>query len=101
MNGYPEGVSSRLETFVVGFVVTALALMALAVWAVPHGTAHVPLLIAPTAILAAGGIGAFAITYRSWRAGREWRWWQGAGWALFVMMSLYAAMSAGSLLRPY
>ncbi|NUS42911.1 MAG: hypothetical protein HOQ24_04385 [Mycobacteriaceae bacterium] len=53
----------------------------------------------PPVILGLGGIGAFVAAYRSWRAGRQWWIWQGAGWALFIMMSLYAAISASALLQ--
>lgn len=54
--------------------------------------------IAPTAILAAGGISAFVQTYLTWRHGGEWRIWQGAGWALFILMTVCAAFGASSLM---
>jgi hypothetical protein len=54
--------------------------------------------IAPTAVLAAGGICAFVQTYLTWRNGGEWRIWQGAGWALFILMTLCAAFGASSLM---
>jgi hypothetical protein len=53
----------------------------------------------PTAILAVGGITAFVATYRVWRRGGEWRVWHGAGWALFILMTLYAAVAASALLN--
>jgi hypothetical protein len=38
------------------------------------------------AILLVGGIGAFVKTYRVWRAGGTWPFWQGAGWFLLTLM---------------
>ncbi|WP_308013176.1 MULTISPECIES: hypothetical protein [Rhodococcus] len=53
------------------------------------------LLFGPTAILLLGGAGAFVQAYRTWRAGGTWPIWHGTGWALFVLMLVYAGISAG------
>lgn len=57
-------------------------------------------LVAPPAILLLGGLGAFYKTYRVWRAGGVWPIWQGAGWALFVLMLVYITGSVGVLSNP-
>jgi hypothetical protein len=54
--------------------------------------------IAPTVILALGGIGAFVQTYLVWRGGGRWRIWHAAGWVLFLLMTLCAAFGASSLM---
>lgn len=52
------------------------------------------LLFGPAAILLLGGLGAFVQAYRVWRSGGRWPIWHGAGWALFVLMVMYAGVSA-------
>ncbi|WP_210749238.1 hypothetical protein [Nocardia vermiculata] len=52
--------------------------------------------LAPGIVLLLGGIGAFVITIRQWRAGRPWPVWQGAGWFLFAVMVVYLAMAEGA-----
>jgi len=59
--------------------------------------AKTAVLFGPGLILLAGGIGAFVHTYQRWRADRSWRVWQGAGWFLFILMTAYLAIGAGSL----
>ncbi|MGA9872865.1 MAG: hypothetical protein WBQ44_17205 [Rhodococcus sp. (in: high G+C Gram-positive bacteria)] len=54
-------------------------------------------LLGPPTILLLGGLGAFVQTLRVWRAGGSWFIWQGAGWALFVLMVVYMTASAGVL----
>ena len=54
-------------------------------------------LVGPPTILLLGGLGAFLKTYRVWRSGGVWPIWQGAGWALFVLMLVYLTASAGVL----
>ncbi|MFC9995073.1 hypothetical protein [Nocardia sp. NPDC127526] len=49
----------------------------------------------PGGILLLGGLGAFAITVREWRAGRAWPIWQGAGWFLLVLMVVYLSVAGG------
>ncbi|MFE1592978.1 hypothetical protein [Nocardia sp. NPDC058705] len=58
--------------------------------------AKIAVLFGPGLILLAGGIGAFVHTYQRWRDGRSWRAWQGAGWFLFILMTAYLAIGAGS-----
>ncbi|MFC4376094.1 hypothetical protein ACFO5K_18520 [Nocardia halotolerans] len=58
--------------------------------------AQVAVSVAPSLILLLGGIGAFIRTYQRWRAGLRWPTWQGAGWFLFILMTAYLAISAGS-----
>ncbi len=48
--------------------------------------------IAPSAVLFAGGVGAFVKTYLDWRAHRAWPIWQGAGWALLTLTLLSLAV---------
>ena len=62
------------------------------------GTADRYLLaIVPAAILMLGGVGAFAETYAVWKRGGTWPAWHGAGWALFMLMLVCAALGAGVL----
>ncbi|MDO3646286.1 hypothetical protein [Nocardia mangyaensis] len=61
--------------------------------------AKTAVLFGPGVILLAGGLGAFVVTFRRFRAGRNWRAFQGAGWFLFVLMTAYLAIGAGSLAR--
>ncbi|WP_067542280.1 hypothetical protein [Nocardia crassostreae] len=49
----------------------------------------------PGGILLTGGLGAFVLTVRAWRAGRAWPIWQGAGWFLLVLMVLYLSVAGG------
>lgn len=53
--------------------------------------------ILPPSILLFGGIGAFVQTYRTWRAGKAWPVWQGAGWFLFVFMTVYFGFASQAL----
>lgn len=57
------------------------------------------LAFAPTGILMAGGLGAFARTYQLWRRGEYARAWHGAGWALFLLMTVFVVMSSPVLLN--
>lgn len=91
---YPGAVTSPAR-FTFGVVAIALIVMIVAAIASMRGV----LLYAPTAILAIGGIGGFVVTYLTWRRGVEWRYWHGAGWALFVLMTIYAAFAASSSLH--
>ncbi|MFD1814275.1 hypothetical protein [Rhodococcus gannanensis] len=62
------------------------------------GTADRYLLaIVPAAVLMVGGVGAFFETYAVWKRGGTWPAWQGAGWALFLLMLVCAALGAGVL----
>ncbi|EME16004.1 hypothetical protein [Rhodococcus triatomae] len=62
------------------------------------GTADRYLLaIVPAAVLMLGGLGAFGETYAVWKRGGTWPAWQGAGWALFLLMLVCAALGAGVL----
>ncbi|CAJ1507943.1 hypothetical protein [[Mycobacterium] holstebronense] len=45
-------------------------------------------------ILAAGGLRAFARTYRVWRGRGTWWGWQGAGWFLLTLMLVVLLVSA-------
>ncbi|MEV6277016.1 hypothetical protein [Nocardia sp. NPDC051832] len=55
-------------------------------------TSVVAVVFAPGAILLLGGLGAFVLTYLAWRRGKNWVIWQGAGWFLFVLMTMYLAI---------
>ncbi|MFB7723382.1 hypothetical protein [Nocardia sp. NPDC056100] len=52
--------------------------------------------LGPGLVLLFGGIGAFVLTLREWRAGGAWPIWQGAGWFLFTLMVAYLAIAGGS-----
>ncbi|UGT44578.1 hypothetical protein LTV02_14830 [Nocardia yamanashiensis] len=52
--------------------------------------------LGPGLVLLFGGIGAFVMTFREWRAGRTWPIWQGAGWFLFTLMVVYLSIEGGS-----
>ncbi|WP_054813137.1 hypothetical protein [Nocardia arizonensis] len=58
-------------------------------------TAQVAVVLMPALVLLFGGIGAFVRTYRVWRDGGSWPIWQGAGWFLFVLMTVYLAIGGG------
>ncbi|MEU8897435.1 hypothetical protein [Nocardia sp. NPDC048505] len=58
--------------------------------------AKVAVVFGPGAILLLGGLGAFILTYLAWRRGRPWVLWQGAGWFLFVLMTVYLAIGGGT-----
>lgn len=45
-------------------------------------------------IMLLGGVGAFARTYRVWRAGGRWWIWQGAGWFLLMLMLVELMVTA-------
>ncbi len=59
--------------------------------------AETAVLLGPTVILLAGGVGAFVRTYVEWRRGRRWPFWQGAGWFLFVLMIVYLGIGASAV----
>lgn len=52
--------------------------------------------LAPGGVLLLGGIGAFVVTVRQWRRGRNWVIWQGAGWFLFTLMVAYLSIAGGA-----
>ncbi|MFF2549689.1 hypothetical protein ACFVUS_01765 [Nocardia sp. NPDC058058] len=52
--------------------------------------------LGPGLVLLFGGIGAFVLTLREWRAGGVWPIWQGAGWFLFTLMVVYLTIAGGS-----
>ncbi len=56
------------------------------------------LAILPPAILLFGGLAAFVQTYRAWRAAKAWPVWQGAGWFLFIFMTIYLGFASQALL---
>lgn len=51
------------------------------------------LMFGPVLVLLLGGLGAFVQTYRVWKGGGKWPIWHGTGWALFVLMVMYAGIS--------
>nr|WP_280305053.1 hypothetical protein [Nocardia neocaledoniensis] len=60
------------------------------------GPAKAAVLLAPAVILLLGGLGAFVRTYLAWRRGQSWPLWQGAGWFLFLLMTVYLGVGAGA-----
>ena len=56
------------------------------------------LVFGPTLVLLLGGLGALLTAYRTWKRGGRWPIWQGAGWALLVLMVAYATMSARAVI---
>ncbi|MGW0250619.1 hypothetical protein ACWDYH_28700 [Nocardia goodfellowii] len=50
----------------------------------------------PGVVLLLGGLGAFVITYLAYRRGKNWVIWQGAGWFLFVLMTVYLAIGGSA-----
>ncbi|MGY0498542.1 hypothetical protein ACWZHB_08615 [Nocardia sp. FBN12] len=108
--GSDDGEYRRAALYVVCVVgVAALVFAAVNVWAANRGAcaqAHTHLcdtpaesavVIGPSVILLLGGIGAFVRTYQRWRDGYSWRTWQGAGWFLFILMTAYLAIGAGTI----
>ncbi|WP_278262512.1 hypothetical protein [Nocardia sp. AG03] len=102
---FRQAVIYGLTVIAVAAVVCALA----AVWAANRDAcasaesrlcddaAKTAVLFGPALVLLAGGLGAFVQTFRRYRADRSWRSWQGAGWFLFVAMTAYLAIGAGTL----
>jgi hypothetical protein len=74
----------RAAAIYIGAVV-AVAGIAFAVYALTARDSVVVASLVP-AILFAGGVGAFAKTYREWKAQGAWVAWQGAGWFLLILM---------------
>ena len=64
-------------------------------FAVCTDPARAILAFGPTVLLLLGGLGAFVQTYRVWRSAGRWQIWQGAGWALFVLMIIYETFASG------
>ncbi|MEV0334425.1 hypothetical protein [Nocardia sp. NPDC050717] len=60
------------------------------------GPAKAAVLLTPAVILLFGGLGAFVRTYLAWRRGQRWPLWQGAGWFLFLLMTVYLGAGAGA-----
>ncbi|WP_405496612.1 hypothetical protein [Nocardia sp. NBC_00511] len=56
-------------------------------------TARLVVGLGPGLVLLAGGVGAFVLAYRAFRAGRAWPIWQGAGWFLFTVMVVYLSIA--------
>jgi hypothetical protein len=52
------------------------------------------LMFGPVLVLLLGGLGAFIRAYLVWKEGGRWPIWHGTGWALFVLMVMYAGISA-------
>ncbi|MEU4811365.1 hypothetical protein AB0H20_19380 [Nocardia fluminea] len=105
-----DGEYRRAALYVVGVVgVAALVFAAVNGWAASRGAcaaaqthlcdtpSEAAIVIGPSAILLLGGIGAFVRTYQRWRAAGSWRTWQGAGWFLFILMTAYLALGAGTI----
>lgn len=65
-------------------------------FAVCTDPARAILLFGPAVVLLLGGIGAFVRAYFVWKSGGRWPIWHGTGWALFVLMVIYAGISAGA-----
>ncbi|MFC6010474.1 hypothetical protein [Nocardia lasii] len=57
--------------------------------------AKAAVVIGPSLVLLLGGLGAFVQTYREYRDGKPWVTWQGAGWFLFILMTVYLAIGSG------
>jgi len=71
----------------VRYAVVVIALAAVAFIACVVIDPHSVILASVTpAVLLVGGIGAFVKTYRVWRVGGTWPFWQGAGWFLLTLM---------------
>ncbi len=106
----PKGVRAATK-YVLAVIAAAAAVVVLAlIWAnanaeqctdadffVCSNPERLLFLMGPPTILLLGGLGAFVKTYRVWRNGGVWPIWQGAGWALFVLMLVYITGSAGVL----
>ncbi|WP_405136857.1 hypothetical protein [Nocardia sp. NBC_01388] len=58
--------------------------------------ARLAVALGPAIVLLLGGLGAFVITFREWRAARPWTIWQGAGWFLFTTMVIYLSIAGGA-----
>ncbi|WP_102141333.1 hypothetical protein [Mycobacterium hubeiense] len=78
-------------------VVVAVAGVAFAIYAVTARGSVIVASIVP-AILLIGGIGAFAKTYRLWRAQGAWPAWQGAGWFLLLLMLVCLSIPGAAMM---
>ncbi|MBC7301024.1 MAG: hypothetical protein H5T78_08720 [Nocardia sp.] len=110
--GSDGGEYRRAALYVVGVVGLAAIVFGLVnIWAASRsacehahthlcdGAAESAIVIGPSAILLLGGIGAFVRTIQRLRAGKSWPTWQGAGWFLFILMTAYLAIGAGTAAR--
>ncbi|MEV0291941.1 hypothetical protein [Nocardia sp. NPDC050710] len=110
---WPDGGTFRRASSYVLAIIVIAALVAAAgmIWAdhrarcaaaevvLCDSAARFAVLFGPVIVLMLGGIGAFVITYRVWRRRGGWPIWQGAGWFLFVLMTMYMAIG-GSAVAP-
>ena len=64
-------------------------------FAVCTDPARAILAFGPTLVLLLGGLGAFVQTYRVWQSAGRWQIWQGAGWALLVLMIVFGSFAVG------
>ncbi|MGG7104867.1 hypothetical protein [Rhodococcus sp. 24CO] len=51
------------------------------------------LVLAPAAILLVGGLWALFRAYRAWKNQFSWPIWQGTGWSLLILMTIYLVAS--------
>lgn len=96
---YAAGVIVLAATIAAGVIVwSALSTgdtCADADFAVCTDPARAILAFGPTLVLLLGGLGAFVQTYRVWQSAGRWQIWQGAGWALLVLMIVYGSFAVG------
>ena len=103
-----DGSFRRAVRYVLGVLaVTAVYIAVAASWAgrretcadaettLCDSTAGLVVVLVPAVLLLLGGIGAFVRTYQVWREGGSWPIWQGAGWFLFVLMTVFLAIGGG------
>ncbi|WP_194813696.1 hypothetical protein [Nocardia sp. XZ_19_385] len=104
-----EGTFRRAATYTLSVIGLAVVVAALTFWwaaararcsgedvVLCDTSARVAVVFGPGAVLLLGGIGAFVITYLAWRRGKNWVIWQGAGWFLFVLMTVYFAIGGST-----
>ncbi|UYP18208.1 hypothetical protein OED52_16315 [Rhodococcus sp. Z13] len=106
------GTARKAGLYVLAVIVVALLVMGGAVlWGTNSGQdcsdaafavctdpARQILVFGPALIFLLGGLGALFTAYRTWRRGGRWPIWQGAGWALLVLMVVYAMISARAVI---
>ncbi|BDB61975.1 MULTISPECIES: hypothetical protein [Rhodococcus] len=102
----------KATMYVGGVIIAALVVMGVAIlWGTNSGQdcsdatfavcadpARQILVFGPTLVLLLGGLGALLTAYRTWKRGGRWPIWQGAGWALLVLMVAYATISARAII---
>lgn len=101
----PPAFRKAVRYVVIVLILTAVTAALMVVWAAARSqclnadsmmcdtTGRLLVSLVPAVVLLLGGVGAFVITIREWRAGHTWPIWQGAGWFLLTAMVAYLSVA--------